>query len=340
MTRAERSVYGVPPRLRNEKGEPRRVGLEVELGGLSLARTLDVIQTTLGGTVELASRTVGRVVDTPHGAFQVEFDHSMLRKRSYLRPLERIGWLDSEDDEAAGRIEDSVLRLASEIVPIEVVTPPVRHDELDGLDELWEALRAAGAQDTYDSPLYAFGLHLNPEVPARDEQTVLAFMRAFLLLESWLESVSQVALTRRISPFIRSFPEAYRRAVLRTDYAPSAARFVDDYLAHSPTRNRPLDLLPLLVDLYGPALLSRVEEAALVKGRPTFHYRLPNCEIASPGWTPAVDWNRWLAVERLANDRAQLAQLSRRYLETQDQPLRAQRQGWIEVLREQVELPP
>jgi hypothetical protein len=333
------TVYRLPPRPHNAQGEMRRVGLEVELGGLSLERTLEVIHSVLGGSVELESRTVGCVANTPYGAFKVEFDHSLLQKRSYLRPLERIGLLDSADDEAKQRIEDSVLRIASEIVPIEVVTPPVRCDELEELDELWEALRVAGAQDTYDSPLFAFGLHLNPEIPARDVATLLAFTRSYLLLEDWLAGVSNVALTRRISPFIRPFPEAYRRAVLQPDYVPTSEHFVADYLAHSPTRNRPLDLLPLLVNLYGSELLAHVEEAALVKGRPTFHYRLPNCEIASPGWTPAVDWNRWIAVERLADDGEQLASLAELYLETQAVPLWSQRPDWSEQLRRQLDLP-
>ncbi|MEY4513431.1 MAG: hypothetical protein RLZZ450_5553 [Pseudomonadota bacterium] len=339
MATREQQVYRLPPRLHNARGEMRRVGLEVELGGLSLERTLEVMQGVLGGTVELESRTMGRVVDTPYGPFKVEFDHSALQRRSYLRPLERIGLLDRDDDEAKQRIEDSVLRIASEIVPIEVVSPPVRCDELQGLDELWQALREAGAQDTYDSPLFAFGLHLNPEVPAPDVETVLAFTRAYLLLEEWLGSVSHVALARRISPFVRSFPEAYRRAVLQPDYAPTAAQFVDLYLTHSPTRNRSLDLLPLLVHLYGRELLTRVEDAASVKGRPTFHYRLPNCEIAAPGWTPAVDWNRWLAVERLANDEGLLTLLASRYLETQAVSLWSQRVDWSEQLRERLDLP-
>lgn len=339
MATREPEVYRLPPHVHNARGEVRRVGLELELGGLSLERTLEVIEQVLGGSIAQKSRTEGRVLDTRYGTFKVEFDHSLLHKRSYLRPLERMGLLDSDDDEAKLRIEDSVLRIASEFVPIEVVSPPVRCDELAELDELWEALRQAGAQDTYDSPLFAFGLHLNPEIPAGDVDTLLAFTRAYLLLEDWLGSVSQVALSRRISPFVRSFPEAYRRAVLLPDYAPTAAEFVDLYLTHSPTRNRSLDLLPLLVHLFGPELLARVDEPTLVKGRPTFHYRLPNCEIAAPGWTPALDWNRWLAVERLANDGVQLNQLACSYLETQAASMWSQRVAFREQLREVLDLP-
>jgi len=332
-------TYEVPPHAYNTRGEPRRVGLEVEIGGLSLERTLDVIQATLGGRVEVRSRTEGRVQDTAYGSFSAEFDHAILRERSYLHPFEKLGLIAREDSALAQRFEDSVLKVAAEIVPIEVVTPPIAWHLLDRLDPLWSALRHAGAEDTHDSLLYAFGLHLNPEVPALDGGTLLAFVRAFLLLEDWLEEISHIDISRRISPFIRSFPEAYRRKVLVFDYAPDALAFADDYLADNPTRNRPLDLHPLLVHVHGQRLLERMDEASLVKPRPTFHYRMPNCELAKPGWTPALDWNRWLAVERLASDARMLEILSAAYLETLDLPLRLQRGGWAVHVRQQMVLP-
>jgi hypothetical protein len=309
------------------------VGLEVELGGLSLERALEVVQSTVGGAIEVRSRTEGSVRNTL-GRFKVEFDHSMLRDRSYLKPFERLGLMDADSADA---VEDSVLRVAAEIVPIEIVTPPIPWDRLAELDVLWSALRTAGAEDTHDSPLYAFGLHLNPETPGTDTATLLAFMRAFLLLEDWLASASRVALARRISPFIRPFPEEYRRLILQPDY--DGASFLDDYLIYSPTRNRPLDMAPLFMHVFGAHILERIEEAPLVKPRPTFHYRMPNSEIAAPGWTPARDWNRWLVVEQLANAPAQLAELAREYLATFDLPLRLQSQGWIETLQSQLDLP-
>jgi hypothetical protein len=85
--------------------------------------------------------------------------------------------------------------------------------------------------------------------------------------------------------------------------------------------------------------LAQVEESELVKPRPTFHYRLPNCELTTPGWSPRADWNRWVALERLAEDRELLAELSRAYLETFDLPLRLQSIGWIDVLRARLSLP-
>jgi hypothetical protein len=329
--------YEIPPRRTNAQGEVRKVGLEIELAGVPVEEALKLVVACFGGELALDGRTRGAVHGTPYGSFKVEYDWRALHERSYLKPLARIGL--AEDSATAQFVEESVLQVAGELVPIEVITPPWPWPALSELDPLWDALRAAGAQDTYSSLLYAFGLHLNPETPDGTPATVLAYLRAFLLLEDWIIDSSEVDISRRIAPFIRPFPEAYRRRVLAPSYAPSAAQLVADYVAENPTRNRGLDLLPLFCSLYGDAFLSQVEEAALVKPRPTFHYRLPNCELTTPAWSPRADWNRWVALERLAEDGALLSELSRAYLETFDLPLRLQSIGWIDVLRARLSLP-
>ncbi|MET0287788.1 MAG: amidoligase family protein [Polyangiales bacterium] len=325
-TNTESLAYFAPPRERNPKGEMRKVGLELELGNLTLERTLEIVRDACGGEIVSDSRTEGAVRDTEFGRFKVEVDSAPLKERSYLRPLEALG-LDP-DSPTALLVEDSVLQLAREIVPLEVVTPPIPWDRLQELDPLWSALRAAGAQDTRSSLLHAFGLHLNPEPPDFETNTLLAIVRAFLLLEDWIVTTADTDLARLIAPYIRTFPEPYRRKVLQPDYQPDWTAFVDDYLEASPTRNRPLDLLPLLAHLKAPGLEQRVEDWELVKARPTFHYRLPNCELARADWTPAEEWNRWVTIERVANDPALLRELSLAYLDTPDLPLRVQRGSW------------
>lgn len=331
------SGYAAPPRPNNRAGEVRKVGLELELAGISVERALELVAKCFGGEVVLEKRTRGTVHGTRFGTFKVEYDSRALQNQSYLKPLAALG-LDA-DSMAAQLVEESVLQVAGELVPIEIITPPWPWTELSGLDPLWSALRAAGAEDTHSSLFYAFGLHLNPETPDREHTTVLSFLRAFLLLEDWIVESGDVDIARRIAPFIRPFPEAYRRKVLAPSYAPGAEQLLADYLESNPTRNRGLDFLPLFVDLYGDAFLKDVEDAGLVKGRPTFHYRLPNCELVSPDWSPRADWNRWVAIERLAHDQALLEELSRAYLETYDLPLRLQSIGWIAALRERVSLP-
>jgi hypothetical protein len=323
--------YEAPPRTRNAKGETRKVGLEIELGSLTLEQTLQIVRDVVGGEIVSDSRTQGTVRETPFGKFKVEVDSTPLKERAYLRPLAALG-LDS-DSPAAQAVEDSVLQVAREFVPIEVVTPPIPWDRMHELDGMWQALRSAGAEDTCSSLLHAFGLHLNPEPPDLGVQTILDTVRAYLLLEDWIMEASDIDMSRLIAPYIRPFPEVYRRKILAPTYAPSWEQFVDDYIKDNPSRNRPLDVLPLIAHIGAPDLPQRVEDWELVGARPTFHYRLPNCELAKAGWTPAHDWNRWVAVERVADNKAQLRELSEAYLDTYDLPLRMQRGGWADQIR-------
>jgi len=330
--------YEAPPRGRNAKGENRKVGLEIELGHLTLEQTLEIVHGALGGEIVSDSRTEGAVEATKFGKFKIEVDSKPLKERSYMRPLAALG-LDA-DSPTAQVLEDGVLGVAREFVPIEVVSPPIPWNELRELDGLWDALRAAGAEDTRSSLLHAFGLHLNPEPPDFEVTTILNILRAFLLLEDWIVQDSNIDLSRLVAPYIRAFPEGYRRKILEPAYRPTWTEFVDDYLKDSPTRNRPLDLLPLINHVGAPDLELRIEDFPLVGKRPTFHYRLPNCELAQPGWTPARDWNRWVAIERLAEDEALLRELSKAYLSTSDLPLRMQRGGWVDQVRAKLSLAP
>ena len=94
-----------------------------------------------------------------------------------------------------------------------------------------------------------FGLHINPETPRVDAATLLNYLRAFVLLYPCLEQRIKVDITRRLGPYINSFPDEYVRLILAEDYPATAERLIDDYVRFNPTRNRPLDMLPVLACL-------------------------------------------------------------------------------------------
>jgi len=180
---------------------------------------------------------------------------------------------------------------------------------------LRDALREGRATGTGHSILHGFGMHLNPEAPDLESRTLRDHLRAFLLMAEWLRLRGGTDLTRRFLPFIAPFPEDYRRLVLAPGYDPGVGRFIDDYLEANPTRNRPLDLLPILAELDEDRVQLAVKEPELVSPRPAFHYRLPDCRIDEPGWTIAAAWNRWVRLERFAGDREQLEAASAAFLD-------------------------
>ncbi len=291
--------FPMPETLQTADGRPRRLGVELEFAGLPLGEISSIVHELYGGRLEKNNAFVHHVRDTVWGDFQIEIDTALLKERSYLRYLAAIG-IEFETPETRDRVEDTLARLAGTVVPHEIVTPPIPFADIHQLEQLRHRLQTRNARGTRASVLYAFGLHLNPELVRTDGPTILRHLRAFLLLWDWLVTRGEIDWSRRMTPFINEFPAAYRDLVLDNDYQPDIDRLLQDYLRHNPTRNRALDLLPVFRELRGDEAVRGVPDASLVKARPAFHYRLPNCRIDEPNWRLADEWAGWVAVEWLA----------------------------------------
>ena len=324
----------LPPVLHNAQGRLRRAGFEFEYAGLDLFASARLVQQLFPG-VHTVRNTFVHEVDSPAGRFRVEIDSTFLKERKYEPALRAMG-VDPEGRDTKW-LEEKVRAVAGTMVPIEISTPPLPLTDLARLDVLRARLRDAGANGTRTALWYAFGMHINPEAPSLEPAALLAHLRAFLLLYPWLKSRSEVDLTRSISPYIKPFPAAYARLVLDPDYDATAGRLVEDYLSHNPTRNRPLDMTPVLACLDEARVNALVQEKHLVTPRPAFHYRLPNCMVDEEHWTLAAEWNRWVEVERLASDPARLAAMSRDYLAADQQSLRPFIDRWPGVLAQHLE---
>jgi hypothetical protein len=285
-----------------DAGKPRRVGLELEVAEIHPQDMAEAVTAVLGGTIEHESAFLTRIRDTELGDFSIELDASLLRDRRYQAALADIG-IDIGQGDARDNIEEMLSRIAGLVVPRELVGPPMPWTEFARLDEIRLRLHQAGAKGTHSSPFYAFGLQLNLEAASLEADYLLAMLRAFLLKYDWLLERSDVDLARRISPYVQSFPEDYVAHVLDPDYRPDITGLIDDFLYFTPTRNRPLDLLPLFAHIDEERVMAAPVEKELIKPRPAFHYRLPNCLIDEPDWNLAIPWNDWVVVEQLAADR-------------------------------------
>jgi Putative amidoligase enzyme len=295
---AEATEFRMPPRLTTDDGRPRRVGVEIEFAGLSVAEAGEIVTRLYGGELSEKTRFISEIAATSLGDFRVEIDSMPLKKQSYKAFLEKM----PAGESITSVVEDVMEAVVRTWVPTEIVTAPILLEELSLTERLRWALMAEDAEGTRKSVLYGFGFQLNPELPGLDADTMCRHLRAFLVLYDWLLAVIDVDATRAYSPFVDAFPIEYRRKLLTPGYAPDLDTLIGDYLAANPTRNRPLDMLPAFAMLRKELVLSIAKEHDQVKPRPTFHYRLPNCLIDDPSWSFALEWNRWVEVERLAAD--------------------------------------
>jgi hypothetical protein len=300
------------------------VGVEIELIGPDVEEVTDLLAEILAGRIEHVSRYEKLVHAGDGSPWRVELDFAYLLKKGRER---------ARADEPPSVVEDvseAVVRAGAEaVVPVEVVGPPLPLPELAGIQPIVRALRSIGALGTRAGPAYAFGMQLNPETPDRKAATILAYLRSFLCLQDWLLRESQLDLTRRLTRYVAPFSNRFIARVIDLAYQPQLARLIDDYLESNPTRNRALDLLPLFAELDEERVRNAVQDE-LVKARPAFHFRLPNCEIDDPSWGIHLAWAHWLQVEHLAADPERLAEACKAYAAFLDRPLEKWLGDWAD----------
>ncbi len=282
----------------------RRVGVEIEFMGLGARAAARALAAGLGGTVVEADPHAFLVRGTPLGDVAVELDIRHVHPRAHGRTLPvRLGaraaaWLGT----ALGGV-----------VPRELITAPVPVDGLAEVDRAVEVLRRAGATGRGATLFGSLGLHFNVDPPGLGAEALAATLKAFLLLDPWLRRGVAAGRARRPSFLPAPYPAGYVRRAVAPDYWPDLPTLADDYLAANPTRDRGLDLLPVLLHRDEARVRARLPREK-IGARPALHYRLPQAHVGEPGWSIMPDWDRWTAVEGLARDPGRLRALGRVYL--------------------------
>lgn len=301
----------IPSRPHDAWGNPRRVGVEIEFGGLTLDETVQCVLDHCGGSTVESPSPVERIVETKLlGTIRLEIDDHALKELS-------------RKDEVSGALnfwetQEQRMRSAAAgwIVPVELVTQPLPIRRLRVLDSLVTALARAGACGSGESLLYAFGVHFNPTAYTTDAGELRDLLLAFAFLDPWLRDELGVDLTRRVLPFVDPYSDEYIHRLLSSSRELTLERLIEDYIVDNPTRDRALDMLPLFHELRPGLVRNETKEDELVKPRPTFHYRLTDSRLGERDWNIEHGWRLWLIVEDLAQDVDRLEGMSREFLRT------------------------
>ncbi|OPL14187.1 MAG: hypothetical protein AVO38_12160 [delta proteobacterium ML8_D] len=312
--------FKIPPVIAKDDGSPRMVGFELEFSGLTLDQTVDAIQSSLGGDLQAKNEAEQVLYVESLGEFNVELDWDYLKRKA----------AEAKKHEEGGEWIDQLSKAAALLVPVEVVCPPIPITNLKVLDSMVAALRDAGAEGTKESFLAAYGVHINAEIPSLDSATLFSYLRAFVILQWWLVKAHEVNITRKISPYIDLYPEVYLKLVLSKS-KPTMNELFSDYLEYNASRNRALDLLPILSEI-DEKRVRRIIDDPKIKARPAFHYRLPNCNIEHQDWSLALSWNNWWVVEELSQRPDKLDELSTVFLESDQPIIGIRRNKWVEFI--------
>lgn len=317
------------PFERNYDDMPRKVGVEIELGGLDIQTLSKLVADFFDLEVIPQSRYEYRLTGDSAGEWQVELDFDLLKR--WGRKSAQSPGLVADLEQG---MEDFLRIVSEQVVPLEIVSPPLELARLEQVEQLIETLHKAGAQGTSDRWVNAFGMQFNPEVPSFNSDCLLNFLRAFVCLQDWLQQRADINVARQITGYVEPFPKAYIEKIISADYQPDLDELIEDYLLDNPTRNRALDMMPLWMYLK-PEVVKNVTQDVLIKSRPTFHYRLPDSDVGEAGWGMHQAWNDWIALERLVMDEAKLMQLCQAYSDfLQASPVARISKPWSKVLED------
>ncbi|MBC7180855.1 MAG: amidoligase family protein, partial [Roseovarius sp.] len=163
------TAFSPLPQPLNAKGDPRLVGVEIELGGLPVAQVARLCAETLDGTASQVDSHIWRVENSQIGQIDIYLD-------IFLRNAQQ------------SKLRDLALDLGRDVVPVEIVTAPLDRDGLGRLDDLRNALRDAGALGSGAGWFFGFGLHLNIEMASDADADTIRPLLAYALIEDWLRA--------------------------------------------------------------------------------------------------------------------------------------------------------
>ena len=306
LEKIKQSSMIAPPDKKTAEGKPRRIGVELEFGDIAPMKTAQVVQKVFGGDLKEEDPYRILVENTVFGTFMIELD------TIYAHPPENPKNKQDLFAQMANKLAETVGDVSKSFVPMEIACPPVPLDELCEIEKLVDALRKAKATGTNQEIYYAFGCQLNPELASLDIGYVLKQFKAWLLLEDWLRQEAANDLSRHITVFANPFSRRYAKKVLKESYNPDWEKFIDDYLKDNNTRNRGLDMLPLMTHVR-PETKKKADDKR-IKQRPTFHYRIPDSRIDEKDWSLTLEWNRWVQVELLADNPEKFDTLRNKFL--------------------------
>ena len=318
MAKSQPAEFELPPRPQKDDGETRRVGFEIEFSGIDLQQTTEAVKTALSAKIVSQTAAEVELEAGDLGVFNIEIDWQFLKRKAAEEDDDDRDWLEV------------LSQAAALLVPIEVVCPPIPVSRLAELEPMTDALRRAGAVGTEESLISAYGVHVNTEIPRLDADNLFAYLRAYALLQWWLIDRRPVDLARRISPYIDLYSQTYLKRLF-THRQPTIEQLIDDYLEHNASRNRGLDMLPMLTEIDEQRVRRMVDDPR-VKSRPTFHYRLPDCHIEQHDWSLRQPWQTWLTIEKLADRPTDLDQLAHAFLDAERPLIGVNRGDWVEYM--------
>ncbi len=207
----------------NQKKMPR-VGLEVELGGLGEKKIVEILQKTLGATVEEKAKEYeyvdsksGKTVKASWSTYKIKAPGMA---RIHVKPEPNT--LDNGDFAKAVR----------ETKTFEIITDPYNYEQVQKFQKALDALKAAGAVGTHSDMPVSIQVNVemiddrNPKVAIND---ILSILRNYYRPEHYEQISEEIPLPRSREAYVGPYSPGMMERLFDEKYAPTFEEFYDDF---------------------------------------------------------------------------------------------------------------
>ncbi len=207
----------------DEKKMPR-VGLEVELSGLNEKKIVEILQKTLGATVEEKAKEYSYVDPITKKTVSATWSTYKIKApgmaRIHVKPEPNT--LDNGDFAKAVR----------ETRTFEIITDPYHYDQVEKFQKALDALKAAGAVGTNSDTPVSIQVNVemlderNPSVVVED---ILSILRNYYRPEHYRQINDEIPLPKAREAYVGPYSPGMMEKLFDSTYAPSFEEFYDDF---------------------------------------------------------------------------------------------------------------
>lgn len=203
-----------------------RIGLEVELTGLTQDEIGLELQKTLGGTLVWVEKSednldsVTRKIET-YTVHELHLVGSLMGKDVVIKPEDNVTVnTDMAEQKARTRI-------------YEIVTPPIRYEQAIPLQEALEAMQAKGAQGTLQG--HAVAIQVNVEMGEGNPKKISA-LKILAILRNYLRPEHRESIARDLQAasfrqmYLGMYTPGMMSRILDVTYQPSNKQFFFDFM--------------------------------------------------------------------------------------------------------------
>ncbi|MBU6376633.1 MAG: amidoligase family protein, partial [Bdellovibrionales bacterium] len=245
-------------------GDTTRMGLEVELTGLSPEQVAKEVQSKLGGRIE-ESFDITKTNITGHDAQGLPI-YGTMKTPIFVLKGSKIGDLVLKPD--YNQITDSFdAEEAKKSVVTEIVTTPIRMAEVEKLQETLTHLKSKGAIGT--TPQVAVATQVNVEWMGGGENQgnwkpadLVNLMRSYTRPEHRAQIDPHLQVPANRAPYLELFSKGFMKKLLDPSYKPTFRQFYDDYIYRQSLEHRGVkDAWTMPVEEARKKLISMGDEA-------------------------------------------------------------------------------